>query len=31
MAGDLLLLVSVLFVANAWANHEARRTAAAEA
>ena len=31
VAGDLLLLVSVLLVANAWANHEARQNAAAEA
>jgi len=30
VAGDLLLLVSVLLVANAWANHEARQNAAAE-
>ncbi|MDP8936609.1 MAG: cytochrome c oxidase assembly protein [Actinomycetota bacterium] len=31
MAGDLLLLVSVLFVANAWAHHEERHNAVAEA
>lgn len=31
VAGDLLLLVSVLLIANAWANHEARQNAAAEA
>ena len=31
VAGDLLLLVSVLLVVNAWANHESRQNAAAEA
>ncbi len=31
VAGDLLLLVSVLFVANAWARHEERQNAAVEA
>jgi len=31
VAGDLLLLLSVLFVANAWARHEEAQNAAAEA